>query len=136
MAIWIVCGVLYLVRQNQIIMSIINWPSKSGKMYPYNILQKGQSMPDEAGAYIFVKTSGTSIAPTYNAIYIGEGESIRARTSDEEHLSSAESKGYDQIHVHTNQKSKEQRMEEEADLLAKHTEALHTNGGCNKTADG
>jgi hypothetical protein len=108
------------------------WTGASGAAYTYYIWQLPANFdPNQEGNYIFPKknTEGRWVP-----IYIGEGD-LAARVSDSHHQGACiKNKGATHAHVHLNGTEKA-RQAEEADLLARYTNAYKPNG-CNEKLGG
>jgi len=109
-----------------------DWTGASGTGYTYYIYQLPASFnPNQDGNYIFSKknTEGRWVP-----LYIGEGDLV-SRVSDSHHQAACiKTKGATHAHVHLNGTEKS-RKAEEADLLARYTNAYKPNG-CNEKPGG
>jgi hypothetical protein len=109
-----------------------DWIGASGKEYTYYIWALPAGIdPDQDGNYIFSKKNSEG---KWTPIYIGEGD-LCTRISDSHHQAQCiKSKGATHVHVHRNS-SGQNRRDEEADLLARYTNAYKPNG-CNEKPGG
>ena len=108
----------------------LHWTGKSGTKYGY----WSKPLPfscnaGQDGNYIFTKIVNNSWVP----IYIGQGD-LNDRVNDPTHYKCATGKGATHVHVHTNAKEQD-RLNEESDLLALHTNA-YAPTGCNQKIGG
>ena len=108
----------------------IYWTGASQKRYGYwsypllFTCNAGQN-----GNYIFTKVVNNVWVP----IYIGQGD-LNERINDPTHSECAAAKGATHVHVHTNS-SEQDRLVEEADILANHPNA-YAPTGCNEKIGG
>ena len=106
------------------------WTGKSGTKYGYWSKQLPFSCnPGQDGNYIFAKIVNNVWVP----IYIGQGD-LHDRVNDPTHYKCATGKGATHVHVHTNTKEQD-RLNEESDLLAGHSNA-YAPTGCNQKVGG
>jgi len=108
------------------------WKGKSGTDYTYYIWPLPATFdPDQDGNYIFSKKNADGL---WVPIYIGQGD-LADRVSDDHHQADCiKKKGATHVHVHLNKNVKD-REAEEADLLARYTNAYKPSG-CNVKAGG
>jgi hypothetical protein len=85
---------------------------------------------NQAGNYIYSKKNSEG---KWVPIYIGQGD-LKDRTENHHQAACIARKGATHIHVRLNPK-KEERLEEEQDLLSNYTNAYVTNG-CNEKGGG
>lgn len=104
-----------------------NWQGGSNTLYKYYIHELPTSFDDgQPGNYIYSKLNERNL---WVPIYIGEGD-LGDRVSEDHHQAACiRSKGATHVHVHLND-SQRARQEEEADLLARYTNAYIPHG-CN-----
>jgi len=109
-----------------------NWTGATGTEYAYYIYQLPASFnANQDGNYIFSKKNADG---RWVPIYIGEGD-LSERVSDSHHQAACiKNKGATHAHVHLNGTEKA-RKAEEADLLARYSNAYKPNG-CNEKPDG
>ena len=107
-----------------------NWQGASGRIYRYYIYPRHPTITEgQVGNYIYSKRNAEG---AWMPIYIGQGDlSIRAH-EEHQHVGCINSKGATHIHAHVNANEAD-RLAEEDDLLAHHSEAYSPNG-CNLKA--
>ncbi len=109
----------------------INWIGASGQRYKYYIYGLPANFnPNQDGNYIYSKLNANN---KWVPIYIGQGD-LRKRAENHHQAACIARKGAINIHVHLSSK-KEDRINEEKDLLANYTNA-HQPIGCNKSPGG
>ena len=108
------------------------WNGKSGTLYTYHIhplpvtFEAGQD-----GNYIYSKKNDEG---KWVPIYIGQGD-LASRVSDDHHQAACiERRGATHVHVRRNEREND-RTDEEADLLARYTNAYKPTG-CNEREGG
>ena len=108
------------------------WIGKSGTEYTYYIWSLPANFdPNQDGNYIFSKENDKGL---WVPIYIGEGD-LADRISDNHHQANCiKRNGATHVHVHLNGEERN-RTSEEADLLARYTNAYKPNG-CNEKEGG
>ncbi len=104
----------------------------SGTPFTYYVYQLPITFnPNQDGNYIFAKTNSEN---KWVPIYIGEGD-LASRVGDSHHQATCiRNKGATHVHVHLNG-NEQARKSEEADLLARYTNA-YTPNGCNEKTGG
>ncbi len=108
----------------------IVWAGASDQNYTFYIYELPHSFPpDQDGNYIFCKREGN----VWKAIYIGEGD-LNDRLQNHHQADCIRRKGATHFHCHKNA-NKNERLTEERDLLAEHTEA-YAPTGCNEQIGG
>jgi len=106
------------------------WTGVSGKKYGYWIKKLPYSCGEgQNGNYIITKIVNNFWIP----VYIGQGD-LNKRVNDETHYKCAIGKGATHVHLHLNSEEAD-RLSEEQDLLAGHTDAYAPNG-CNEKEGG
>lgn len=107
------------------------WTGASGRHYTYYIYTNPPRFdPDQDGNYIYTKRANNLWTP----IYIGEG-CLSDRCCDNHHKAAAiKKKGATHVHAHLTNGEKMRRAEE-ADLLARYTNAYEPTG-CNEKIGG
>ena len=112
--------------------STCNWTGASGIEYTYYLWPlPADFSPDQNGNYIFSKKNAEG---KWVPVYIGEGD-LADRVTDSHHqVSCIQNKSATHVHVHLNDNDKA-RKAEEADLLARYTNACKP-GGCNEKIGG
>jgi len=108
------------------------WTGKSGTPYTYYVHKLPTTFdPDQDGNYIYAKKNAEG---KWAPIYIGQGD-LADRVSDDHHQAACIArKGATHVHVHLN-RTEEDRTTEEADLLARFTNAFKPTG-CNEKEGG
>ena len=108
------------------------WTGASGTNYTYYIWELPANFdPNQVGNYIYSKKNSEQ---KWVPIYVGEGD-LASRVSDSHHQAACiKSRGATHVHVHLNA-NENARKAEEADLLARYTNAYKPNG-CNEKAGG
>jgi hypothetical protein len=108
------------------------WTGKSGTLYNYFIHPLPVTFNrDQCGNYIFSRKNEQG---KWVPIYIGEGN-LADRVCDQHHqAASIKRKGATHVHEHLNSRH-DDRIGEEADLLARYTNA-YTPNGCNERVGG
>lgn len=93
----------------------IDWPSKSGKTYRYWFAAKmiNPLMKEEAGNYMFVKEGAGGWVP----VYIGETGNLNTRLTNHPELPCVKRNGGSHLMAHTTGGGKDERTDEEADLI-------------------
>ena len=105
----------------------INWIGGSGKQYTYSIYELPVNFdPNQDGNYIYSKRNANN---KWAPIYIGQGD-LKDRTGNHHQALCISRKGATHVHAHLNSR-KEDRLNEEADLLANYTNAYQP-AGCNE----
>ena len=89
------------------------WTGDSGKKYRYNIHPIGTALNDVPGNYIFARRLSQR---KWQAIYIGETESMKDRLPNHNDLPGILQNGGTHIHTHITLDSRA-RFDEETDLL-------------------
>lgn len=106
------------------------WTGASGRAYQYSVFELPvQLRPNQEGNYIFAKPSGTRWIP----VYIGQGD-LNERANNHHQWECIRRKGATHFHCHLNSRE-DDRLAEEADLLAGHPEAYQPSG-CNERLGG
>lgn len=109
----------------------INWIGASGQRYKYYIWDLPANFdPNQDGNYIY---SRRNVNNNWVSIYIGQGD-LKERTENHHQADCIARKGATHIHVHLNSK-KEDRINEEKDLLTNYTNAQQPTG-CNESHGG
>ena len=109
----------------------VNWIGTSGQRYKYYIYNLPANFnPNQDGNYIYSKLNANN---KWVPIYIGQGD-LKERIENHHQAACIARKGATHIHVHLNSK-KEDRINEEKDLLANYTSA-HQPTGCNESTGG
>jgi hypothetical protein len=108
------------------------WTGKSGTTYKYFIHPLPVNFnAEQCGNYIYSREIEQG---KWLPIYIGEGD-LAGRVCEQHHqANSIKRKGATHVHAHLNPRH-ENRIGEEADLLAKYTNAYAPNG-CNERVGG
>ncbi|MGH9714002.1 MAG: hypothetical protein ACRD5M_11965 [Candidatus Acidiferrales bacterium] len=103
------------------------WLGESGTTYIYYIHSLPVAFdPSQDGNYIFSRLNDEG---KWVPIYIGEGD-LAERTGEDHHQAGCiKRKGASHVHVHLNA-TRKNRTDEEADLLARYSNAYKPNG-CN-----
>jgi hypothetical protein len=107
-------GLLIKHKGSIVVPKTYNWAGLSGKKYEYKIFGMDTNWSDVAGNYIFAKAINPD---TWEAIYIGQSESLRSRLPTHNELPCIKRNGVTHIHAHVN-KAEQDRINEEADLCA------------------
>ncbi len=89
------------------------WTGASGKNYRYNIHPIDTAFNDVPGNYIFARKSSYR---NWQAIYIGETESMKDQLPNDNDLPGVLQNGCTHIHTHITMDSRA-RFDEETDLL-------------------
>ena len=95
----------------------IDWPGESGKTYRYWFASEitNPSMKEVAGNYMFVKETVSGWVP----VYIGETGNLNDRLTNHPELSCVKRNGGTHLMAHTTPGGKDERTDEEADLIEK-----------------
>ncbi len=110
---------------------IINWTGVSGKQCKYYIWELPVNFSEnQCGNCIYSRMNKNN---RWVPIYIGQGNQ-RDRTENHHETACIKSRGATHIHVHLNS-LKENRLEEERDLLANYSRAYQPTG-CNEREGG
>lgn len=93
------------------------WTGKSGQRYTYTRYSADtQQWPTGSANYICVQV----VRNNFYAKYIGETGNLRERLPNHEKWPCCNRNGVSEIHINQDAKSAQQRLNQEADLLAKH----------------
>ena len=92
------------------------WTGKSG-VYQYEVHPVGQEFPAVAGNYIFAKETPPG---WWSPIYIGRTANLSERFDGHHKMPCIRANGATHIHIHWNNGDAQMRLDEEADLIAKH----------------
>ena len=108
------------------------WTGASGTGYKFFIHALPATFkPNQDGNYIYAKKN---MAGQWSPIYIGEGDLSQRSGAGHHKASCIQQKGAMHFHCHLNPDERERRSEE-ADLLARYTNA-YTPSGCNEKPGG
>ena len=107
------------------------WTGASGAKYTYHVRELPVSFKEgQDGNYIYAKT----VNGKWHPIYIGQGD-LGDRIGPNHHKAQCiASKGATHVHVHLNAKEQD-RLDEEADLLANYSQAYEPTGCNEKTGN-
>jgi hypothetical protein len=94
----------------------INWPGASGKSYEYEIYENETTFRSVPGNYVFAR----EVTPGHWApVYIGETGDLSTRFDDHHKAKEIAKHGATHICVHASSSNKQQRLNEETDLVRK-----------------
>jgi hypothetical protein len=109
------------------------WTRASGEKYQYFVYPRHPSVNEgQDGNYIYSRKNEKG---QWVPIYIGEGDLSKRATPDHHRTECIDAKKATHVHLRLNA-DKDTRRAEEKDLLARFTNALVQNGGCNVSPTG
>ena len=107
--------------------STCTWTGASGKKYTYYIWPRNPDIKSgQMGNYIYAKKNANGY---WVPVYIGQGDLSERCTKNHHRHQCINSKGATAVHLHTNGAERD-RLTEERDLLANHSQA-YVPTGCN-----
>ena len=92
----------------------ILWAGQSGRSYTFWIYPIGTNFCDKPGNYVYSRQTQPGM---WSPVYVGQTENLNDRLSNHEKELHAIRNGATHIHAHVNNGTKQDRLDEETDLI-------------------